>query len=125
MADYYALHFPIQMDPGLGQLHAERSYNHYVDQLVRQVLLTSKGERINRPEFGAGLRAHIFAHTGPTTGTLLKATVVEALETWLGAVLTVEHVEVEHADTTVVVKVGYRVKADGRRQGTVLEVTGS
>ena len=31
----------------------------HVDQLLRQVLLTAPGERVNRPDFGCGLRAHL------------------------------------------------------------------
>ena len=40
-----ALQFPISVDRALGQLRKERDYERYVAQLIRQVLLTSPGER--------------------------------------------------------------------------------
>ncbi len=118
----YALHFPIKMDRGFGQLHAERDWNRYVAQLVRQVLLTAKGQRVNRPDFGAGLRDMLFAPINDTSITLLRAAVLEALDSWLGSVLTVEQIEVEQQHTTLHIKLVYRVKGDGRKQTTVVEV---
>jgi len=45
-----AFRFPIGIDPGRGELIKERDYPTYISQLVRQVLLTSPGERVNRPD---------------------------------------------------------------------------
>jgi Bacteriophage baseplate protein W len=119
----YALHVPIAIDAGLGQLQVQRDWNRYVDQLVRQVLLTAKGQRVNRPDFGAGLRSLLFEPVSEATKTMLRATVLEALRQWLDPVLTVEAVDVEVVETTVEVTVAYRVKGEGSKQLSRVEVS--
>src|SRR5208283_3850315 len=52
--------FPFRIDPASGQA-AQTSYQAHVDQMIRQVLLTNRGERIDLPEFGCGLRQLLFA----------------------------------------------------------------
>jgi phage baseplate assembly protein W len=52
----HAIRFPFAIDTGAGALAQESDYEAYIRQLIRQVLLTAQGERINRPDFGAGIR---------------------------------------------------------------------
>ncbi len=51
--------FPFRIDPVSHQA-ARTSYETHVDQMIRQVLLTSPGERADLPEFGCGLRRLLF-----------------------------------------------------------------
>jgi hypothetical protein len=44
-----AIRFPLAIDRGLAAVAHERDHSRHVDQLVRQVLLTDPGERVNRP----------------------------------------------------------------------------
>ena len=52
--------FPFRIAPGASR-SAEAGYPDHVDQLLRQLLLTSPGERTCLPEFGCGLRQLVFA----------------------------------------------------------------
>ena len=52
--------FPFRIDAGFGQA-AQAAYAAHVDQMIRQVLLTAPGERVDLPEFGCGLRRLLFA----------------------------------------------------------------
>ena len=56
----YDYAYPFRIDPLSGQ-GMQTEYASHVDQMIRQVLLTSPGERIDLPEFGCGLRQLIFA----------------------------------------------------------------
>ena len=47
---FTSIRYPIAVDVGLGRLAQETNYAEHVDQLIRQVLLTNPGERINRPD---------------------------------------------------------------------------
>ena len=47
--------YPLRIDAGAGQV-ARSSYTDHVEQMIRQLLLTSPGERVYLPEFGCGLR---------------------------------------------------------------------
>ena len=42
------LHYPFAVDAAAGRLAEVQDYDAYVRQLIRQVLLTAQGERINR-----------------------------------------------------------------------------
>ena len=52
--------FPFRIDPVSGQA-PQAAYAAHVDQMIRQVLLTAPGERVDLPEFGCGLRQLLFA----------------------------------------------------------------
>jgi phage baseplate assembly protein W len=117
-----AIQFPISIDRALGQLKRERDYDRYVAQLIKQVLLTSPGERAHRPDFGAGLRRMVFAPNDPATASLLKTTIFQNLTNWLGTIISVDDVNVSSSDSTLSVTVVYVVKARGTQQVLNLEV---
>ena len=117
-----ALQFPISVDRALGQLRKERDYERYVAQLIRQVLLTTPGERAHRPDFGAGLLRMVFAPNDPATASLLKTTIFQNLTTWLGTIISVDDVVVTSEASTLNVTVRYVVKARGTQQVLNLEV---
>jgi len=50
-----------------------------VDQAVRAVLLTEPGERIGRPQFGAGLRRFLFRPNSLDTRAQIAKTIQDAL----------------------------------------------
>jgi uncharacterized protein len=120
---FHALRFPIAVDAQAGRLARETNYDAYIDQLIRQVLLTAQGERINRPDFGAGLRQMVMAPNGPATASLAQTLVYHALTTWLGTFIAVQKVEAEAILETLKITVVYLVRARGEQRELVLEVT--
>jgi hypothetical protein len=118
-----AFRYPLALNSGLGRIRQESDYNQYIAQLVRQVLLTSPGERINRPDFGAGLRRLIFAPNNPATASLVETVIREALDTWLGAYITTDEVRATSAAERLEVTVAYTVRARQERQVLNMEVT--
>ena len=79
-----SIRYPVAIDAGLGQLSVESDYARHVEQMIKQVLFTAPGERINRPDFGCGLRRMVFAPNSEAAASLAQVTVYEALQTWLG-----------------------------------------
>ena len=61
---------------------ASSAYEDDVREAIRIILGTSPGERIMRPDFGAGLRALTFEPINVTTMALAKHRVEEALILW-------------------------------------------
>jgi phage baseplate assembly protein W len=53
-----------------------------VEQAIRIILSTAKGERVMRPGFGCGIHEYTFAAIDTTTLRLIETSVREALETW-------------------------------------------
>jgi phage baseplate assembly protein W len=85
--------FPFRVDPGSGQA-AQTNYQAHVDQMIRQALLTSLGERIDLPEFGCGLRQLIFAPHSSALDSATNLIVLQALNRWLAGVIKVQSVTV-------------------------------
>lgn len=74
--------FPLRVDAGAGQV-ARAAYPAHVDQLLRQLLLTSPGERVNLPLFGCGLRRLVFAPQSAALVATVRLQVQQAISTWL------------------------------------------
>jgi phage baseplate assembly protein W len=86
--------YPFHIDPASHQA-AQAEYVAHVRQMIRQVLLTAPGERVNLPEFGCGLRKLLFA---PYSDALVAATTIQvqrALDRWLSAQIRVREVFVQ------------------------------
>jgi len=120
---FHALRFPLAVDRQTGRIARETDYDAYIRQLIRQVLLTAQGERINRPDFGAGLRQMVFAPNSPATASLVQTVVYQALTTWLGTLIAVEQVVATADDARLDIVVVYTVRARGERRELGLEVT--
>jgi len=120
---FASLRHPVAIDPGLGRWAEESDYARHVEQLVRQVLLTAPGERINRPDFGCGVKRMLFAPNSEVTASLAQATVHEALSRWLGSVLVVGEVKVEVRDEVLQIRIAYTLLARQERRYLNLQVT--
>jgi uncharacterized protein len=119
---FTSIHYPIGIDIGLGRLAAERSYEEHVDQMIRQVLLTAPGERINRPEFGCGVRRMLFAPNSDVCASLAQVSVHQSLDRWLGSVIKVDKVTVTAVDSTLTIEISYVLLARQQRRYLNLEV---
>lgn len=103
--------FPVQAGPD-GEL-SQVEYDEDVHQAVRMVLGTDLGERVMRPDFGAGLRALVFEPLSATTRALVKHRVEDALVRWEPRidVLDVRVRLQTGAESAVLVEVDYHVRA--------------
>ncbi len=91
--------FPFRIDSASGQA-AQTNYDAHVEQMIRQVLLTSPGERADLPEFGCGLRQLLFApHSDALTATT-QMQVQQALDQWLAGQIRVQRVTVVSPEDT-------------------------
>jgi uncharacterized protein len=120
---FTSLHYPLAIDQGLGRLAVEENYAAHVEQMIRQVLFTNPGERVNRPDFGCGIRRMVFAPNSTASASLAQVTVYQALDKWLGTLIEVSRVEVEARQEVLEVKIAYLLKARQERRYLNLEVT--
>ena len=118
-----SIYYPFAVDSGIGRLAEEAHYASHVEQLIKQVLFTNPGERINRPDFGCGLRRMVFAPNSDVTANLTQITVFQALENWLGSLIDVNEVKVKALDEVLEVRISYTLKARQERRYLNLEVT--
>jgi phage baseplate assembly protein W len=116
-----SIRYPFAIDRG-GRLAEETDYAAHVEQLMKQVLFTNPGERINRPDFGCGIRRMVFAPNSDATAELLRVMVSQALDRWLGSLITVSEVKVSALDEVLAVGIAYILKARGVKRYLNLEV---
>jgi phage baseplate assembly protein W len=95
---------------------AETSEDEHIRDLIEQVLFTSPGERVNRPDFGSGLLRLVFAPNGDALAATTQSTVLGALQQWLGELIVVEGVQVESEDSTLRVTVQYVIRRNQERR---------
>lgn len=88
---------------------AECSYEKHIRNLIEQVLFTSPGERVNRPTFGSGLLQLLFKPNSDELAATTQFLVQSALQQWLGNLIHLEGVLVEHQDSTLTVTVRYTI----------------
>lgn len=120
---FTSIKYPIAVDAGLGWLAEEPVYAAHVEQLIKQVLFTNPGDRVNRPDFGCGLRRMVFAPNSEVAAELARVSVFQALEKWLGTLIDVHKVEVRALDEVLEISIAYILRARQERRYLNLEVT--
>jgi uncharacterized protein len=118
--------FPFRIDASSRQ-GAQSLYPAHVNQMIRQVLLTSPGERANLPEFGCGLRQLLFAPHSEALDATTQILVLQALTDWLGEVIDVRDVTVLAPEETgdeaqLSIRIEYVLLATGKASATEVVV---
>lgn len=88
----------------------------HIRDLIRQVLFTNPGERVNRPEFGTPLKSLVFEPIAEPLLTVTGGMIQGALIRWLEPLITVEGVEVLSEDGTITISVVFRIIETGERR---------
>ncbi|MEV5674945.1 MULTISPECIES: GPW/gp25 family protein [unclassified Streptomyces] len=114
--------FPFRIDRRGRSAHAP--YDDHVRDLVEQLLFTSPGERVMRPDFGCGLLDLVFTPNSPELASALELSVQAALQRWLGELIEVESLDVVSEENVVRVYLRYVVRSTGSRRDEVFEGSG-
>jgi hypothetical protein len=120
---FTSIKYPFAIDPGRGRLAEEENYAAHIEQLIKQVVFTAPGERINRPDFGCGIKRLVFAPNSVVTASLAQVTIYQALTKWLGSALSVNDVKVEAIEERLEITIAYTLKARQERRYLNLVVT--
>src|SRR3954452_11506165 len=111
------LDFPLGFDEQ-GRSAVADSDDHIRD-MIYLVLFTAPGERVNRPEFGCGIKQLVFAPSSDALAAATEQLVHGALIRWLDPVISVEQVRVEANDATLAITVVYVRRDPGERREDV------
>jgi uncharacterized protein len=100
--------YPFVIDPVSGQA-SQAPYATHVDQMIRQILLTTPGERADLPEFGCGLRQLLFAPNSDALEATTKLIIQRSLDLWLSDQIKVQTIGVGPSDdySQIVVQIAY------------------
>jgi phage baseplate assembly protein W len=108
------LDYPFQLDSA-GRAATTGADDHVRD-LIHQVLFTTPGERVNRPDFGCGLLQMAFMPNGDVLAGATQFLVQGALQRWLADLVEVDEVTVTADEERLTVTVVYTRLDDGRRR---------
>ncbi len=92
-----------------------------IRQSIRIILGTNHGERVMRPEFGAGLAEFVFEPVNATTVNLLKTRVQESLIAWEPRidVLDVSVTPDSGENNKLLIEMSFRVRATNSQHNLV------
>jgi hypothetical protein len=112
--------YPFYID-GTGRTSSTGLDDHVRD-MIEQLLLTSPGERVNRPSFGAGLLRMVFAPNSPEIAAALQVSLQASLQQWLGDIIDPASVAVTSDDATLRIEITYVVRRTGEAATHVVPV---
>lgn len=108
--------YPFHFDSRGGT--AATSEDEHIRDMIEQILFTSPGERVNRPDFGSGVMQLVFAPNSDALAAATQMTVQGALQQWLGDLILLEGVDVENEDSSLRVTVQYVIRRSQQRKTT-------
>jgi phage baseplate assembly protein W len=111
------LDFPLGFDER-GRSAVTDSDDHIRD-MIYLVLFTAPGERVNRPEFGCGVKQLVFAPLSDVLAAATEQLIHGALIRWLDPVISLEKVEATANEATLEIKVSYMRRETGERREEV------
>ena len=118
--------FPFRIAASSGQA-AQSPYAAHVDEMIRQVLLTTPGERADLPSFGCGIRQLLFAPNSTALQATTQILVQQSLNQWLANQIQVQKVSVTSGDggddSTLLVQIDYLLIETQSLQTTQLQVS--
>ncbi|MEO5951666.1 MAG: GPW/gp25 family protein [Chloroflexia bacterium] len=111
--------FPFRISPSGGIALSRQEFD--IDEAIRIILSTAKGERHMRPEFGCGIHDLVFAPNNATTAGLVETYVTEAIGWWEPRVeiLRVDVDTDREERNTLLIKIHYRVRATNDQRNLV------
>lgn len=95
----------------------------HIRELMEQILFTSLGERVNRPDFGAGLNRLLFEPNADALAAAAQVLVHGSLQEHLGHLIAVDAVDVEASGAALRVTIRYTGLSTG--QTADVQFTGS
>jgi phage baseplate assembly protein W len=116
------LDFPFQLDGR--RRSAEADEDNHIRDLIFQVLFTNPGERVNRADFGCGLKQLVFMPNSDALAATTQLLVQGALQRWLETVIEIESVDVEAVDSELRETIAYRKRSGGATRRDIFTPAG-
>jgi phage baseplate assembly protein W len=105
------LDFPYHLDGR--ERTSETSEEDHIRDLIEQILFTSPGERVNRPDFGAGIYQLLFAPVSVEQVATTEFMIRGALQQHLGQRIAVQEITAETVDASIHITIAYQILRSG------------
>jgi uncharacterized protein len=111
------LDFPLSYDVSG---HSTRTdADDHIRDMIYLVLFTAPGERVNRPEFGCGVKQLVFAPLSDALAAATEQLIHGSLIRWLDPVISLEKVETRANEATLEILISYVRRDTGERRDEV------
>ncbi len=108
------LEYPYRID-GAGRTATTDERRRYVRNLIEAVLFTSPGERVNRPEFGSGIRELLFDTNSEAIANATEFMVQSAIQRYLSELVVIESLEVTRNEGELRITLTYAMRDEAER----------
>ena len=88
----------------------------HISDMIEQILLTSPGERVNRPTFGCGALQLVFAANSDALAGAQQQVIQSSLQQWLSDLIQVNQVDVSAQDSTLLITITYTIIQSQQQQ---------
>lgn len=119
MATFLGIAFPFQA--GAQEFPASATDADLIRQSIIQIIMTQKGERLMRPDFGSNVMRYIFENNTPTLAMQLKTEVYSAITKFEPRAI-IQSVDVEQEDSAVTITITFIVLATNQQDTVTLEL---
>ena len=92
-----------------GRMAAVKTLDEHVRDEMVQLILTNQGERPFLVDFGGGVRRLVFESADEATAAVAKAQITQAINRWLGHRVTLEYMDVQIENSSILVDIRYRL----------------
>ena len=103
---------------------ASTSWCDHKRDLCLQYTCTHPSERVNRPDFGAGLPRICFEGNSEQLSEVIQFVAKAGLERWLGSVIEVIELTATAEDATLTIVLKYRVRGEDEVREAVRQIPG-
>jgi phage baseplate assembly protein W len=87
----------------------------YIYDLILQTIFTAPGERVNRPDFGCGIRGLVMDPASVVTAAALRVSILANRQADLSRLIEQLDVDAEVGDASLVITVKYQVRRTGEQ----------
>jgi Bacteriophage baseplate protein W len=95
---------------------AETDLPGHISDMIEQILLTSPGERVNRPTFGCGVARLVFAPNSDALAATQQQVIQASLQQGLSDLIRVNAVDVSAEESTLLITVTYTIIQSQQQQ---------
>jgi len=92
---------------------SETSEEEHIRDLIEQILFTNPGERVNRPDFGAGIYQLLFAPVSAEQVATTEFMIRGALQQHLGQRIAVQDIVAEAVESAIHITIAYQILRSG------------
>ncbi|HEV7486135.1 MAG TPA: GPW/gp25 family protein [Thermoanaerobaculia bacterium] len=101
---------------------AEADRDDHIRDMIEELLFTSRGERVNRPDFGSGLLQLVFGPNTPELAAALQFSLQADLQRWLGDLIELRSLEVTSVASSILITIQYAVRLTNEVQTAIFTV---